>query len=246
MKFVHSDEPLMRFEVLTLFPDLVRDAFRWGMTGRAEADGLLKLDTVNIRDYPMNSYGSIDDEPYGGGAGMLMMCEPIMRAYEEALKRLGTDHPVRVLCADPGGEVFTEEKARELALEHELILLCGHYEGIDERVLQEIHAERISIGDYVLTGGELPALVIMDAISRLIPGVLHNEESAVEESFGHGLLEYPQYTRPAVWRDRKVPEEIVSGDHKKVAQYREREARRRTRQVRPELYEQYLRNRGIW
>ncbi len=246
MRYVHSEEPLMRFEVLTLFPDLIRDAFGWGMTGRAAADGLLALDTVNIRDYPTNSYGSIDDEPYGGGAGMLMMCEPVYRAYEEALRRLQRTGGVRVICMDPRGEVFTEAKARELSGESELIFLCGHYEGIDERVLQEIVTDPLSIGDYVLTGGELPALVVMDAVARLIPGVLHNEASAEDESFDHGLLEYPQYTRPAEWHGKKVPEILMSGDHKKVLQYREREARRRTKERRPELYEEYLRKRGIW
>ncbi len=245
MRYEHSDEPRLRFVVLTLFPDLIRDAFSWGMTGRAMADGLLSLDTVNIRDYPVNAYGSIDDEPYGGGAGMLMMCEPVRKAYEEGLRRLERKSP-RVIYMDPGGERLTEEKALELSKEEGFIILCGHYEGIDERVLLEVATDRISIGDYVLTGGELPALVLMDAVSRLVPGVLHNEESAMDESFGHGLLEYPQYTRPRQWHGMEVPQELLSGDHKKVSQYREREARRRTQAVRPDLYEKYLRDRGIW
>ncbi|MBQ7583765.1 MAG: tRNA (guanosine(37)-N1)-methyltransferase TrmD [Lachnospiraceae bacterium] len=238
----------MRFEVLTIFPEMVDSAFRTGVTGRASGEGLIELDTVNIREYSTNSYGSIDGYTYGGGAGMLMQCEPVYQAYREAGKRLGdTDRPVRVIYMTPAGEVFTQDKAAELARESELIFLCGHYEGIDERVIDEIVTDRISIGDYVLTGGELSALVVMDAVSRLIPGVLKNDESAETESFNTGgLLEYPQYTRPDEWHGRRVPDILLSGDHGKVDNYRMHEMRRVTKEIRPDLYAKYMEERGIY
>ena len=243
----------MKYEVLTIFPDMVDSAFRTGVTGRASGEGLIELDTVNIRDYSTNSYGSIDGYTYGGGAGMLMQCEPVYQAYLEVLRRLGKgEHadsgtkPVRVVYLTPTGEVFRQKKAEELANEKELIFLCGHYEGIDERVIDEIVTDRISIGDYVLTGGEIAALAVMDAVARLIPGVLKNEDSAETESFNTGgLLEYPQYTRPDEWHGRKVPEVLLSGDHARVDNYRMHEMRRVTREHRPELYEEYMRERGI-
>ncbi len=244
----------MRFEVLTIFPDMVESAFRTGVTGRASGEGIIELDTVNIRNYSTNSYGSIDGYTYGGGAGMLMQCEPVFQAYREALRRLlrdpdeaDTKEKVRVIYMTPAGEVFTQDKAKELAGEKELIFLCGHYEGIDERVVDEIVTDRISIGDYVLTGGELSALVVMDAVSRLIPGVLKNDESAETESFNTGgLLEYPQYTRPDEWHGRKVPDILLSGDHGKVDNYRMHEMRRVTREIRPDLYMKYMEERGIY
>ncbi len=238
----------MRFEVLTIFPEMVVNAFMNGVTGRATGEGLISLDTVNIRDYSTNSYGSIDGYTYGGGAGMLMQCEPVYSAYEEALSRLKRKKgEVRVIYMTPAAEVFDERKAEELALEEDLIFLCGHYEGIDERVTDEIVTDRISIGDYVLTGGELSALVVMDAVARLVPGVLQNDESADIESFGKdGLLEYPQYTRPAIWHEKEVPKVLLSGDHAKVKNYRMHEMRRVTREYRPDLYEKYMRERGIY
>ena len=244
----------MRFEVLTIFPDMVESAFRTGVTGRASGEGIIELDTVNIRNYSTNSYGSIDGYTYGGGAGMLMQCEPVFQAYREALRRLlrdpdeaDTKEKVRVIYMTPAGEVFTQDKANELSGERELIFLCGHYEGIDERVVDEIVTDRISIGDYVLTGGELSALVVMDAVSRLIPGVLKNDESAETESFNTGgLLEYPQYTRPDEWHGRKVPDILLSGDHGKVDNYRMHEMRRVTREIRPDLYMKYMEERGIY
>ncbi len=244
----------MRYEVLSIFPDMVESAFRTGVTGRAAGEGLIQLDTVNIRDYSTNSYGSIDGYTYGGGAGMLMQCEPVYRAYLEALKRLGAEegrdkkeNPVRVVYLTPAGEVFTQKKAEELSGEEALIFLCGHYEGIDERVIDEIVTDRISIGDYVLTGGEIAALAVMDAVARLIPGVLKNEDSAETESFNTGgLLEYPQYTRPYEWHGMEVPDVLLSGDHAKVDNFRMHEMRRVTRQMRPDLYEAYMRDRGIY
>ncbi len=244
----------MRFEVLTIFPDMVDHAFRTGVTGRASGEGLIELDTVNIREYSTNSYGSIDGYTYGGGAGMLMQCEPVYQAYQEAVKRLKERRPegskaegARVIYMTPVGEVFTQDKAVRLSKEEELIFLCGHYEGIDERVVDEIVTDRISIGDYVLTGGELSALVVMDAVSRLIPGVLKNDESAETESFNTGgLLEYPQYTRPDEWHGRKVPDILLSGDHGKVDNYRMHEMRRVTKEIRPDLYMRYMEERGIF
>ncbi|MBR1524580.1 MAG: tRNA (guanosine(37)-N1)-methyltransferase TrmD [Lachnospiraceae bacterium] len=246
----------MRFEVLTIFPDMVDAAFRTGVTGRASGEGLIELDTVNIRDYSTNSYGSIDGYTYGGGAGMLMQCEPVYQAYEEAKRRLDKKHDgsesqsdktTRVIYMTPVGEVFDQAKAEELAGESELIFLCGHYEGIDERVIDEIVTDRISIGDYVLTGGELSALVVMDAVSRLIPGVLKNDESAETESFNTGgLLEYPQYTRPDEWHGKRVPDILLSGDHGRVDNYRMHEMRRVTKEYRPDLYRKYMEDRGIY
>jgi len=188
---------------------------------------------------------------------MLMQCEPVYQAYGEALKRLrerrresgeaDPEEPVRVIYMTPVGEVFTQRRAEELSKEKELIFLCGHYEGIDERVIDEIVTDRISIGDYVLTGGELSALVVMDAVARLIPGVLKNDESAETESFNTGgLLEYPQYTRPDEWHGRKVPEILLSGDHGRVDNYRMHEMRRVTRETRPDLYMKYMEERGIF
>jgi tRNA (guanine37-N1)-methyltransferase len=238
----------MKYEVLSIFPDMVDSAFRTGVTGRASGEGLIELDTVNIRNYSTNSYGSIDGYTYGGGAGMLMQCEPVYQAYLEALKRLERKHgEVRVVYMTPVGEVFSQKKAEELSKEKELIFLCGHYEGIDERVIDEIVTDRISIGDYVLTGGELSALVVMDAVARLIPGVLKNDESAETESFNTGgLLEYPQYTRPPEWHEKTVPDILVSGDHAKVDKYRMREMRRVTKEYRPDLYTAYMEERGIY
>ena len=233
----------MRYEVLSIFPDMVDRAFRTGVTGRAAGEGLIELDTVNIRDYSTNSYGSIDGYSYGGGAGMLMQCEPVYQAYGEALN----EEPVHVIYMTPVGEVFTQRRAEELSKEKELIFLCGHYEGIDERVIDEIVTDRISIGDYVLTGGELSALVVMDAVARLIPGVLKNDESAETESFNTGgLLEYPQYTRPDEWHGRKVPEILLSGDHGKVDNYRMHEMRRVTKEYETgSLHEVYGGERDI-
>lgn len=235
----------MRFEVLTLFPEMIRDSFMNGITGRAAGKGLVELDTVNIRDYAVNDYGSVDDYTYGGGAGMLMMCEPVYEAYLEAKKRLGREK-VRVVFLTPSGRTFDESIAADLSKEKELVLLCGHYEGIDERVTDEIVTDPISIGDYVLTGGELPALVVMDAVTRLIPGVLGNDASSQSESFNDGLLEYPQYTRPPRWNGREVPQVLLSGDHKKIDQYRMRAARQKTKEMRPDLYEEYIKKRGIF
>lgn len=201
--------------------------------GRAVNKGLLSIEAVNIRDYAFNKHQSVDDYPYGGGAGMLMQAEPVYLAYEAIAGKLAKKP--RVVYLSPQGETFSQKMAEELAKEEELVLLCGHYEGIDERVLEEIVTDYVSIGDYVLTGGELPAMVMVDTISRLIPGVLHNDVSAEFESFQDHLLEYPQYSRPEVWHGRQVPEVLLSGHHANIEKWRRRESVIRTAKNRPDL-----------
>lgn len=225
----------MNFHVLTLFPDMIRDGFQTSITGKAMEKGLLSMEAVNIRDFSVNKHNRVDDYPYGGGAGMVMQAEPVYLAYESVASRIGKKP--RVLYMSPQGKVFNQRMAEELAREEELIFLCGHYEGIDERVLEEIVTDEISIGDYVLTGGELPALVIMDAVSRLLDGVLHNEESAEFDSFHDNLLEYPQYSRPEEWRGKKVPPILLSGHHVNVEKWRREQSLLRTRERRPDLLE---------
>lgn len=225
----------MNFHVLTLFPDMIRDGFQTSITGRAMEKGLLSMEAINIRDFSVNKHNRVDDYPYGGGAGMVMQAEPVYLAWESVVSRL--ERRPRVLYMSPQGKVFNQRMAEELAREEELIFLCGHYEGIDERVLEEIVTDEVSIGDYVLTGGELPALVMMDAISRLLDGVLHNEESAEFDSFHDNLLEYPQYSRPEEWRGKKVPPILLSGHHVNVEKWRREQSLLRTRQRRPDLLE---------
>ena len=225
----------MKFHVLTLFPEMIEQGFHSSITGRAMEKGLLQLDAVNIRDYAVNKHMRVDDYPYGGGAGMVMQAEPVYRCYEAVKEKIGRD--VRVIYLTHQGRVFNQKMAEEFAAEEDLIFLCGHYEGIDERVLEEIVTDPVSIGDYVLTGGELPSLVMMDAISRLVPGVLGNDMSAVGESFADSLLEYPQYSRPAVWRDKEVPEVLLSGHHANVDAWRREQSVIRTAKWRPDLLE---------
>lgn len=225
----------MNFHVLTLFPDMIRDGFQTSITGRAMEKGLLTMEAVNIRDFSVNKHNRVDDYPYGGGAGMVMQAEPVYLAYESVAQKL--EKKPRVLYMTPQGRVFNQRMAEELAREGELIFLCGHYEGIDERVLEEIVTDEVSIGDYVLTGGELPALVMMDAISRLLDGVLHNGESAEFDSFHDNLLEYPQYSRPEEWRGKKVPPVLLSGHHVNVEKWRREQSLLRTRERRPDLLE---------
>lgn len=223
----------MNFHVLTLFPEMIEDGFRTSITGRALQKGTLALETINIRDYSTNKHMRVDDYPYGGGAGMVMQAEPIYLAYEALQKRL--NKKLRVIYLTPQGSIFSQPMAEEFAKEDDLVFLCGHYEGIDERVLEMIVTDYVSIGDYVLTGGELPALVMMDAISRFVPQVLNNEVSAEFESFHDNLLEYPQYTRPEEYRGRKVPEILLSGHHAKIEQWRREQSLKRTWERRPDL-----------
>ena len=228
----------MNFHVLTLFPEMIEQGLGTSITGRAMNKGLVSLHAVNIRDYAANKHKKVDDYTYGGGAGMLMQAQPVYdacMAVQESLEK-----PARVVYMTPQGSIFNQEKAKELALEEDLIILCGHYEGIDERVLEEVVTDEISIGDYVLTGGELPAMVVIDTISRLMPGVLGNGVSADTDSFMNGLLEYPQYSRPEIWRDKAVPPILLSGDHAKVDRWRKQQSLLRTKQRRPDLYEKYM------
>ena len=260
----------MNFHILTLFPEMIEQGLNTSITGRAISNGLLSIEAVNIRDYAFNKHQSVDDYPYGGGAGMLMQAEPVYLAYEAVRKKIAerkpaeaeteTEEPaeaeqleekpvtgseeepvkekkLRVVYLSPQGDVFSQGMAEELAKEEDLVLLCGHYEGIDERVLEEIVTDYVSIGDYVLTGGELPAMVMVDAISRLVPGVLHNNVSAEFESFQDNLLEYPQYSRPEEWHGKKVPPVLMSGHHANIEKWQREQSILRTYERRPDLLE---------
>ena len=228
----------MKYYVMTLFPDMIRSVMGESILGRAIEAGYIELIVKNIRDYTLDKHSRVDDYPYGGGAGMVMEAEPVWRCYEAICSEAG--EKVRVVHLTPQGKVFNQTMAREYAETETLAFLCGHYEGIDERVLEEIGTEDVSIGDYVLTGGELPAMVLMDAIARHIPGVLHNDESADTDSFGNGLLEYPQYTRPEEVLGRRVPDILLSGHHANVEKWRLEQSEERTKERRPDLYEKWL------
>mgnify|MGYP003807787983 FL=1 len=214
---------------------MITDTLSASIIGRASQNNSISIDTVNIRDYTNDKHGSVDDYPYGGGAGMLMQAQPIYDAYKSIEEKIG--HKPRTVYLSPQGKTFNQKIAHELSIEDDLVLLCGHYEGVDERVLDKIDAELISIGDYVLTGGELAAMVIVDSVSRLVPGVLHNDESSEDESFENSLLEYPQYSRPYEWDGMKVPDILLSGDHKKVDEWRHEKSLERTLENRPDLLE---------
>ena len=229
----------MKFNIMTLFPEMVEQGLNTSILKRAMEKELISINAVNIRDYTNDKHNKVDDYPYGGGAGMLMQAQPVYDAYQAIVSQRKKKDRCRVIYMTPQGKTFTQQKAQELAEEEELIFLCGHYEGIDERVLEEIVTDEISIGDYVLTGGELAAMVMIDAISRLVPGVLNNDESAQTESFSGNLLEYPQYSRPEEWMGKRVPEVLLSGHHLNIAKWRLEQAEIRTRQRRPDLYEKY-------
>ncbi len=224
----------MRFHILTLFPEMIKAGLETSIMGNAVEKGIIELDLVNIRDFTLDKHKKVDDYSYGGGPGMIMQAQPIYDAWKSVVDSAGCKP--RCVYLTPQGKVFSEADAKAFAGEKDLILLCGHYEGVDERVLEEIVTDRISIGDYVLTGGELPAMVMADAISRMVPGVLSNEESGDTESFEGGLLEYPQYSRPEVWHGRAVPEVLLSGDHTKVETWRRQQSLERTFASRPELF----------
>ena len=229
----------MNFHILTLFPEMVMQGLNTSITGRAVQQNKIGIEAVNIRDFSRDKHGRVDDYTYGGGAGMLMQAQPVYDAYQSVAEKLSPEARKRVIYVTPQGTPFTQSMAQELAESDELVLLCGHYEGIDERVLEEIVTDYVSIGDYVLTGGELAAMVIVDAVARLVPSVLHNEESAQTESFHGNLLEYPQYSRPVEWHGKKVPEVLLSGNQKNIDAWRNREAVKRTRERRLDLYERY-------
>ena len=223
----------MNYHVLTLFPEMIENGMNTSITGRAITKGLLSLEAINIRDFAFNKHQKVDDYPYGGGAGMLMQAEPVYLSYESVVEHIG--RKPRVIFLTPQGKTFNQNMAKEFALEEDLVFLCGHYEGIDERVLEEIVTDYVSIGDYVLTGGELPAMVMMDSISRMVPGVLNNQESGETESFSGNLLEYPQYSRPEEWHGKKVPEVLLSGHHANVDKWRREQSIIRTAKWRPDL-----------
>ena len=261
----------MNFHILTLFPEMVENGLKTSIIGRAVAGGLLSIEAVNLREFAFNKHQSVDDYPYGGGAGMLMQAEPVYLAYKDIEERIqkriqnakmqnaeteeqdaevkvqnagiqdaetvSPDKKLRVVYLSPQGKTFDQKMAEELAEEEDLVLLCGHYEGIDERVLEEIVTDYVSIGDYVLTGGELPAMVMVDTISRLVPGVLHNDVSAEFESFQDNLLEYPQYSRPEEWHGKKVPPVLLSGHHANIEKWRREQSILRTYERRPDLLE---------
>lgn len=238
----------MNIHIMTLFPEMVMGGLNTSITGRAISKGILSIEAVNIRDYAFNKHNSVDDYPYGGGAGMLMQAEPVYQCYQAIIDKIhtqgGADSELcvekkkpRVLYMSPQGQTFTQGMAKELAQEEELIFLCGHYEGIDERVLDEIVTDYVSIGDYVLTGGELPAMVMVDAVSRMVPGVLHNDVSAEFESFQDNLLEYPQYSRPEIWHEKQVPPVLLSGHHANIEKWRREQSVIRTAKNRPDLLE---------
>ena len=222
---------------------MVTDGLNTSILKRAIDAGIISVNAVNIRDYSTDKHKKVDDYPYGGGAGMLMQAQPVFDAYDDLIKKIDSqsrkdnDTPVRVLYMTPQGRQFDQKYAEELSREENLVFLCGHYEGIDQRVIDEIVTDEVSLGDFVLTGGELPAMVMIDCISRLIPGVLGSEDSAEDESFSNGLLEYPQYTRPEVWHDKAVPDVLLSGNHKEIKKWRVEKSLEATKEKRPELYD---------
>ncbi len=223
----------MNYHILTLFPEMVLNGLHTSIIGRAAEKGLLSIEAIDIREYSTDKHRHVDDYPYGGGAGMVMQPMPICEAYDDLCEKTGKKP--RVIYMTPQGRVFNQKIAEELAQEEDLVFLCGHYEGIDERALELIATDYLSIGDYVLTGGELPAMVMIDCISRLIPGVLNNDTSAEFESFHDNLLEYPQYTRPEEYRGLRVPDILLSGHHKNIETWRREQSIKRTLERRPDL-----------
>lgn len=223
----------MKFYILTLFPEMIENVLGTSIIGRAVDRGLISYEAINIRDFTLDKHKKVDDYPYGGGAGMLMQAEPVYLAYQSIEEKIG--YRPRVVYLTPQGSVFNQTMAKDFAKEQDLVFLCGHYEGIDERVLEEVVTDFVSIGDYVLTGGELPAMVMMDAVSRMVPGVLSNQESGETESFAGNLLEYPQYSRPEEWHGKKVPPVLLSGHHANIEAWRREQSILRTAKNRPDL-----------
>jgi tRNA (guanine37-N1)-methyltransferase len=231
---------MMHFDILTLFPAMVETVLSESIIGRAQKNGILDVHAHNIRDYSENKHRRVDDTPYGGGRGMLMAAPPVWNCWQAVLAGAGESEQIRTIYLSPRGKTFTQEDAGRLAQYDRLILLCGHYEGIDQRAVDAVADEEISIGDYVLTGGELPACILADSVGRLIDGVLPEAECHEKESFEKYLLEYPQYTRPEVFRGEHVPEVLLSGHHENIDKWRLAKAEEVTRQRRPDLYQLYL------
>ena len=226
----------MRIDILTLFPDTVGDMMNESILGRAQERGYIRIETHQIRDYTTNKQNQVDDYPYGGGRGAVMQCDPLYHCWASILDELGA--PAHTIYLSPCGQVFQQEKAKQLQANYEnIILVCGHYEGIDQRFIDECVDEEISVGDFVLTGGELPAMLITDAVSRLVPGVLGDEVCFTDESHWDGLLEYPQYSRPDEWHGLRVPEVLLSGDHAKVERWRKKQSILRTMRLRPDMFQ---------
>lgn len=225
----------MRIDILTLFPEMCEGVLGESIIGRARGKGLVEINCTNIRDFTTDKHNRVDDAPYGGGMGMVMQTQPIFDCYQSLCEKLGKKP--KLIYMSPQGKVLNQVKVKELAKEENIAILCGHYEGIDERVIEEIVDEEISIGDYVLTGGELPALILADSISRMIPGVLANEEAFSEESHFSSLLEYPQYTRPPEWNGKKVPDVLLSGHHGNIEKWRRQQSLKRTYERRPDMLE---------
>ncbi len=228
----------MKIDILTLFPDMCYAVLNESIIGRAKKKGAIDFECHNIRDYSLDRLRRVDDAPYGGGRGMILQAQPIFDCFEAVCNKNGV-RP-HLIYMTPQGKVLTQKRALELSKMSHIAILCGHYEGVDERVIEEIVDEEISIGDYVLTGGELPALVLADAVARLVPGVLSDSECFEQESHFEELLEHPQYTRPAVWRGREVPEVLLSGHHAKIEEWRRQQALERTKIRRPDLYERHV------
>lgn len=228
----------MQIDIMTLFPDMCDAYVSESIIGRAVKKGVLDIRCYNIRDYTLNKQKQTDDAPFGGGMGMVMYCQPVYDCFKAICEQRGV-RP-HVIYMSPAGQVLTQSKVKELSQLSNICILCGHYEGVDERVLEEIVDEEISIGDYVVTGGEMPALILTDSVARLCPGVLSDEECYTDESHYSGLLEYPQYTRPYIWNGREVPEVLRSGHHANIIKWKKEQSLRRTRERRPDMYEQYI------
>ena len=227
----------MRIDILTLFPETLGDVLSESILGRAQDRGFISIDTHQIRDYTANKQNQVDDYPYGGGRGAVMTADPLYRCWEAVCDEAGG--PVHTIYMSPCGKTFKQADAIRLSQMENIIIVCGHYEGIDQRFIDECVDEEISIGDFVLTGGEIPAMAVADAVCRMVPGVLPDAECFEEESHWNGLLEYPQYSRPAVWHDRAVPEILLSGDHGKVAAWRKKESYKRTMRRRPDMFAKF-------
>ena len=225
----------MRIDIMTLFPDMCNSVLGESIIGRARAAGKVEINAVDIRDYTEDKHRRVDDKPYGGGMGMIMQAEPIYNCYNDICRKMG--EKAKLIFMTPQGKTLTQKRVKELSKLDNIVILCGHYEGVDERVIEELEPEEISVGDYVLTGGELPALILADSISRMLPGVLSGDECFTEESHYNSLLEYPQYTHPSLWRGREVPKVLLSGHHENVDKWRREQSLKRTAERRPDMLE---------